>query len=578
MRTHTIPQNVTSYEDKLVGMLIGRQFVYLAIGGVVIFVLLTSKLLPVPLAVFISIIVGAWSAAMALLKINDRGFDVLFMSYMRAVLGPTEWSWQQDELPMRVLVQPDAPAPVQTTVVEPDPTAIAANNRQRVSQFEQYLDKQRSDLDDDEQAFLSKLNYSESIPQSTFAAAKSAKAAPPMLTPNHPQPPASAPTVAVQPFVPVAPKPLSPLASASGGPQMLVSLGNQERAVALMSNQRANRSLSRQLLSGGTLPLPVRGELSLAMPSTLKQELTSLIGFAPAGAPVTLTAPGPALASVTPVRDTGSAPEKPVATMPAPTPPAAELPPTAPLHRASTTDAAPVTPDPTHEPAGVDHSAMPSAAPQDEPKVTIDPPKASDEELEVAAEHVETQMAELQTSDPLLESSRLAEPVESEEAKVASPIPFKLHDSGLPADPVKQVRPILNTVFDTLPPAGADSVAPLPVSALDAPAAPAAVVVPAVPPSDKTVPLTSHPNVVNGVVLDGTGQFLAGVVVVVKDPSGEPKRALKTNKLGQFVILTPLPNGTYTVEVDKKGLTFDIMQIELTGAVPPPIEIKAKSS
>ena len=96
-------------------------------------------------------------------------------------------------------------------------------------------------------------------------------------------------------------------------------------------------------------------------------------------------------------------------------------------------------------------------------------------------------------------------------------------------------------------------------------------------PQQKTVALTNQPNIINGSVVDAQGQLVPGVVVVVKNAQGESKRALKTNKLGQFVVTTPLSNGTYSVEVDKKGLSFDIMKVELTGSVLQPILIKSKS-
>ena len=96
-------------------------------------------------------------------------------------------------------------------------------------------------------------------------------------------------------------------------------------------------------------------------------------------------------------------------------------------------------------------------------------------------------------------------------------------------------------------------------------------------PQQKTVALTNQPNIINGSVVDAQGQLVPGVVVVVKNAQGESKRALKTNKLGQFVVTTPLSNGTYSVEVDKKGLSFDIMKVELTGSVLQPILIKYKS-
>jgi hypothetical protein len=89
--------------------------------------------------------------------------------------------------------------------------------------------------------------------------------------------------------------------------------------------------------------------------------------------------------------------------------------------------------------------------------------------------------------------------------------------------------------------------------------------------------LTSTPNVINGIVKDATGYLLPNVIIVVKDPGGEPVRALKTNKIGQFAISTPLPNGTYTIELEAEGRTFDIVEVDLEGRLLPPLEVRANN-
>ena len=90
------------------------------------------------------------------------------------------------------------------------------------------------------------------------------------------------------------------------------------------------------------------------------------------------------------------------------------------------------------------------------------------------------------------------------------------------------------------------------------------------------ISLTSTPNVINCIITDNTGNYLDGVVVVIYDKEGLPVRALKTNKLGQFTGSTPLPNGTYTIELEKEGLVFDRLQLELNGVVLPPLQVAAK--
>jgi len=91
--------------------------------------------------------------------------------------------------------------------------------------------------------------------------------------------------------------------------------------------------------------------------------------------------------------------------------------------------------------------------------------------------------------------------------------------------------------------------------------------------------LTNAPNVITGIVKDDAGNFLPGILVTVTNHESLPVRALKTNKLGQFAASTPLPNGTYFVEIEdpRARFTFSRVQLTLTGGVVPVIEIIARS-
>lgn len=91
-----------------------------------------------------------------------------------------------------------------------------------------------------------------------------------------------------------------------------------------------------------------------------------------------------------------------------------------------------------------------------------------------------------------------------------------------------------------------------------------------------TLKLTSFPNVLNGIVTDSRGNYIEGAIVVAHDKQGLPVRALKSNKLGQFVAATPLPNGEYSIVVEKDSLSFDKVGIELRNEILPPILVAAK--
>ncbi|MFZ5365826.1 MAG: hypothetical protein ACOZBZ_00855 [Patescibacteria group bacterium] len=86
----------------------------------------------------------------------------------------------------------------------------------------------------------------------------------------------------------------------------------------------------------------------------------------------------------------------------------------------------------------------------------------------------------------------------------------------------------------------------------------------------------SIPNILVGIVKDREEKIVEGAIMEIRDEQGNPVRALRTNKLGQFRIATPLPSGTYDIETEKEGLDFDIVKITLRGEIIQPIEIKAK--
>lgn len=90
-------------------------------------------------------------------------------------------------------------------------------------------------------------------------------------------------------------------------------------------------------------------------------------------------------------------------------------------------------------------------------------------------------------------------------------------------------------------------------------------------------PMTTVPNVINGVVKDANGLLLSDTIIVVKDKNDEPVRALKTNKVGQFAISTALPSGTYLMEVEKESYDFDYIEVKLTGEILAPIEIRSRN-
>jgi uncharacterized membrane protein len=102
---------------------------------------------------------------------------------------------------------------------------------------------------------------------------------------------------------------------------------------------------------------------------------------------------------------------------------------------------------------------------------------------------------------------------------------------------------------------------------------------PVAPMETTTTPLTTRPNVLAGTIMDPSNNPLPSAVVIVRNDKGEPVRAFKTNKLGQFVLSTPLSNGRYTMEISPVNdykFSFDIISIEAKGEAIPTILLKGK--
>lgn len=83
----------------------------------------------------------------------------------------------------------------------------------------------------------------------------------------------------------------------------------------------------------------------------------------------------------------------------------------------------------------------------------------------------------------------------------------------------------------------------------------------------------SKPNVVIGQILDEEQNIIEGVLLEIRDAEGRAVRALKSNKLGHFMIVTPLVDGKYQIIAEKEGFSFKPVEFEAKGEIIPPIAI-----
>ncbi len=87
----------------------------------------------------------------------------------------------------------------------------------------------------------------------------------------------------------------------------------------------------------------------------------------------------------------------------------------------------------------------------------------------------------------------------------------------------------------------------------------------------------SSPNVIVGQILDPEGKIIDGAILEIKDSEGRSVRALRSNRLGHFMIVTPLVDGKYQITTEKEGFTFDPVSFEAKDQIIPPIAIWAKT-
>jgi len=86
----------------------------------------------------------------------------------------------------------------------------------------------------------------------------------------------------------------------------------------------------------------------------------------------------------------------------------------------------------------------------------------------------------------------------------------------------------------------------------------------------------SKENVIVGQVIDTKGSIVEGAILEIKDSEDRPVRALRTNKLGHFMTVTPLSNGDYKIIIEKEGYVFEPEVFKAEGKIIPPISIKAE--
>lgn len=114
MEQHPVPQNVTTFQFRLIGDMTIKQFGYLAGGAILAYI---SYRLPLPFFFTwpLALTFGLGGFGLAFVPIEERPMDIWVLSFIKSIYSPTQYVWQQQiPLPQIPVVPPQTSVPVAT--------------------------------------------------------------------------------------------------------------------------------------------------------------------------------------------------------------------------------------------------------------------------------------------------------------------------------------------------------------------------------------------------------------------------------------------------------------------------------
>lgn len=127
MEQHPVPQNVTTFQFRLIGDMTIKQFGYLAGGAILAYV---SFKLPLPFFFTwpLTIIFAVGGVGFAFVPIEDRPMDIWVLSFLKNVYSPTLFVWEKSQItqqrpPVQNMPPQRPPQPMQQRPVVTSPVA-----------------------------------------------------------------------------------------------------------------------------------------------------------------------------------------------------------------------------------------------------------------------------------------------------------------------------------------------------------------------------------------------------------------------------------------------------------------------
>lgn len=117
MEQHPVPQNVTTFQFRLIGDMTIKQFGYLAGGAILAYI---SYILPLPFFFTwpLTVLFAFLGIGFAFIPIEERPMDVWVLSFLKNVYSPTQFVWHRTQR-----VEPVQKPSVQQTVTRPTSTS-----------------------------------------------------------------------------------------------------------------------------------------------------------------------------------------------------------------------------------------------------------------------------------------------------------------------------------------------------------------------------------------------------------------------------------------------------------------------
>ncbi|MGD8743967.1 MAG: carboxypeptidase-like regulatory domain-containing protein [Candidatus Woesebacteria bacterium] len=153
---HPIPQDISSYQFRLVGDMTLKQFLQVAAGALIALLLYSSPLHPAikwPLTIF-SLLMGI---ALAFLPLEDRPLGTWIIAFFRSIYSPTIFVWKRPVKPLQFFKSEEAPAAVEMpkpVVKEVEPTEEVTSGTIFISEEES---KVLTKLEEKEKSFLARI-------------------------------------------------------------------------------------------------------------------------------------------------------------------------------------------------------------------------------------------------------------------------------------------------------------------------------------------------------------------------------------------------------------------------------------